>query len=724
MTARRHRRIALRDDSGATLVLALIVVTVVALVVGAILGFSDTSLRATVQLRAQAGSAATADGAAQVAINALRRSPYDNDPASATYPNCFGTGGTAGTDENGQTLVLPNLVPDGTGGAANSAAVRCQPDPGSGPPGGAGSITAANKPRNAILTLSQNPAEDGLRIKALSPSIPFNVSGSIASDSNIAIPNGSLRSNASVSAHTGCTGTIDSNPAPVCTAGTTPDPGYAPETTTVPAHQTVPQNSSANCPGKVFSFQPGYYDDAAALSALMSGKGSGACKGSIWWFKPGIYYFDFQNSGSHQWLVRDGALIAGTPTDSSGNPVSRPTNPAAVPGACASPLHSTTARGVQFIFGGDSRLQLAGSADAEICGTYHADRPPIAIFGLASDTAAPTTLANASASTVTGPPGGFAPAPGGTLASGLGTSGDGATGTFEPGSEGGTATLALSGLLPAPGIPAGSTLSAAKLRLVFGTSTTATSRTLTVTPSSSAGAGSPITPSPAVSRSAQTAGTGGATQTFDLLADLQSTVHDRGLSDLTIDYSTQLPAGGKEQIDAVLLDLTYTAPALRGETTQAVPGNCLAAPYSGGSGGQCAVLSTQTSYKGHLAVQGTTYTPVAPIDLTLSNVTEQALRLGVIARTLWIKETGALRYSGPVIAIPDDSLGSGPDGTVVYLTVYVCAGSPTCKTPSSTLPAPPVGRESLRVRVYIHDPTGAPVAGSREMTVQAWVSRR
>src|SRR5206468_1921824 len=152
---------------------------------------------------------------------------------------------------------------------------------------------------------------------------------------------------------------------------------------------------------------------------------------------------------------------------------------------------------------------------------------------------------------------------------------------------------------------------------------------------------------------------------------LAASSHATGLTGLSVAYSTQVGKGVTESVDAVLLDLTYTAPAFRGETTAAVPGNCLAAAYTGGSAGQCAVVSTTTSYSGSFYIQGTTYVPAAAVDLTLSNVTAQVLRFGVVARVLAVKETGSIGYSGPVIEIPDNSPGYGPGGTVVHLSVYV-----------------------------------------------------
>jgi hypothetical protein len=216
-------------------------------------------------------------------------------------------------------------------------------------------------------------------------------------------------------------------------------------------------------------------------------------------------------------------------------------------------------------------------------------------------------------------------------------------------------------------------------------------------------------------RDAQPAGT---TRTVDLTTTLAASVHDQGLTGLSVAYTAKMSAPAKstaetEVIDAVFLDLTYTEPAFRGQTTAAVPGNCLAKPYTGTGGGSCAVLSTSSAYSGHFYIQGTTYTPIAPIDLTLSNITQQVMRFGVISRSLWLKETGSVSYIGPVIEIPNDSLGYGLQGTVAYLTVYVCLPGTPCT--AANHPAQP----SLLARVFIKEPDG-----DRRLLVQSWAVRR
>jgi hypothetical protein len=716
-----NRRMNRRDDSGAALILVLIVITVASLGVAALLSFSDTSIRTTVGLRVQGANAYDADGAADAAINTLRGNAYNNNTSSLTYPKCFGNGATS------DTLVLPNFYPGTTGSAQASAAVKCSPDPISGAAGGLVVIGPANKPGNAILTLGTDPLEHGIDVKALNGSTPFTVHGSVISNSNIVVTNGSLNSNAAVKAHTGCSGTINSVPAAVCNAPIVADPNYQFEpaygspANTVPTYRTVPAPISANCPGKVMTFLPGYYDDAAALTNVMSGGGSNPCQGSVWWFKPGIYYFDFHNSGSQnpllsgsdQWIVGDGQLIAGTPTNAAGTVLSQPNSPSTVPGACQNPITSQAAQGVQFIFGGDSQFQVSGTADAEICATYRslADaRPPLAVYGLKSGTDAPITSNGLTATTVSATK--FTAPAGGTLTTGIATPLDSKFDTWTySGSGSQIGTLTMSTFAPTPVIPTGSVLTAANLRILYGTTAAASARSVVITPT----AGGPAI-TKTVPIAAQAAG---VIQTIPLVdttaGGLANSTHTNGFTGASIVYSATR-SSGTERIDKVYLDLTYTPPAFRAENTTSVPSNCLASTYTGGAAGQCAVISTSSSYKGSFYIQGTTYTPSAVIDLTLSTVTQQVLRFGVIARSLWVKETGSITYSGPVIEVPDDSPGLGPGGTIVYLNVYVCPAAATC---SST-----TGKLGLKARVLIYDASGTPSPPGRQISIQSWATQR
>jgi hypothetical protein len=698
VTRSLHRRLATSDDSGSVLVIALAIVTLIALVIGGVLSYADSNMRATVALRTQSNAAATAEGAAQAALDTLDQNEFINQ-ASSTTPDCFGATGQS-------VLTLPNLMPGATGGPANSAAVMCSVDESTGADGVTVPITSANKPGNAIFTTSSNSAENGLEVKALSDALPMNVHGGIVSKSNIAVTNGTLKSTVDVRAQTGCTGTINSTPAPVCTGatGSLPVPNYDPETTTVPALRTVP----TTCPGGVATFEPGSYTDAQALSNFMDN--SSSCKDSVWWFKPGVYYFDFQNTaGTHQWQVRTGQLLAGTPVNGAGTPLATPSKPISVPGSCDNPIHSETAVGVQWIFGGDSQFQVVGSADVEICGSYHPDRPMLAVYGVrTSEVATPVVTSDKTAGAVTTVSTPAFTVPSGDLKTAV--SADGGTAAILNGAKNDTGKLRLADFTSAINIPAGNTLTSATLRIRYGSASAAAgtgtapkaTRKIIVTPSP---ASSPLTFTDSSLPSTTIAP---GLQTVDLTAALAGTVNSKGLTGLTVDYESKFGDPGYEYIDSVFLDLTYSGPVLRAQS------GCITQTFPDTSG--CAVISTTTSYSGDFFIQGTTYTPLAPIDLNLSNITAQVLRFGVISRVLRVKETGAVSYDGPVIEIPDNSPGYGPGGTVVLLEVYVCEETSSC--------SPSTGRLRLRVRAYIKDEGAAGPTGGRDVVVQSWATQR
>jgi hypothetical protein len=269
-------------------------------------------------------------------------------------------------------------------------------------------------------------------------------------------------------------------------------------------------------------------------------------------------------------------------------------------------------------------------------------------------------------------------------------------------------------------VPAGSVLNSASLTVRYQNTAgvTGDSRSVLLTPLKADGtAGSPITvnlPS--------TSGSGIQTATVDLYGGgtglLATAFHSDGYSGASAAYSVKVNHTGIETVDTVQLNLGYTPPAFRGETTTAVPGNCLASSYTGSTGGGCAVLTTSAgaNYHGRFYVQGTTYVPKAVVDLTLNNITAQVLRFGVISRSLWVKETGSISYSGPVIEIPDNSTTYGPGGTVLYLNAYICEAAATCS--AST------GKLGLRARVLVFDPSGTPSPPSRQIIVQSWAMQR
>ena len=49
---------------------------------------------------------------------------------------------------------------------------------------------------------------------------------------------------------------------------------------------------------------------------------------------------------------------------------------------------------MQFVFGGTSRMYVDNNSQVELCGSYHANRPPIELYGLktGSDADRPTNV--------------------------------------------------------------------------------------------------------------------------------------------------------------------------------------------------------------------------------------------------------------------------------------------------------------------------------------------
>jgi hypothetical protein len=726
-------------DRGAALLLVLVIVTVIFLAGAALLTFSDTSIRTTVALRDQAGNAYNADGAAQVAIDSLSTGYGFTSPAlfeNANNTTCFGPNTTSGT------LNLPDFYPAANGQNANvpsSASVVCTANPATGVNGTIVPINGKNRPGQAILTLGRINGEDGINVKNLSSTQPFSVKGTVKSNSNINVVSGTLQSTTAVTAFGPCSGSIVSVPAQNCNTNTNlADPNYDFEphfptppdpADVVPTYQAVP----ASCSGGVVKFQPGYYDDAKALTDLMTGNGT--CKDSTWWFTPGTYYFDFHNntddgdvylgsgnsrggSSADQWAITRGTLVAGTPVDSNGTPLTSPGSSPAVPGSCQNPIKSVGAKGVQFIFGGDSQLALGGSANGEICGTYSATRPPIGVFGLKSGAATTKTLTGSAlqlsiAGNPPSPPR-FVIAPTRTSATWAKTS-----------SSSDSSTITVSGYAPPSAIPAGSIVKSATIRFRHGSSIGYTttgpansrdSLALTFTPTG----GTAISVAPSLPSTA-----GLTVENLPIDASGSSTfarfVHDNGFTGADMAYTATLKNQRTETFDNISVDIQYVAPAFRSENIRmdrnsTSDQNCMTQGYTGSTSGGCPVLSTGVlpNFSGAFYVQGTTYTPIAAIDLTLNLATQQVLRFGVISRSLWIKEMGSFSYTGPVIEVPDTTTG-GNSAPVVFLTVYVCPATtpPSCSTNPGAIKA-------LRVKAMMRDPT-APLS---KMTILSWSNLR
>ncbi len=406
MTRWFKHRSRTRNDEGAILVFALIIVTTVALVVGTLLTRGGGSLMATVTLRNVAASSYAADAAANIAINDLRTGygfganggqPGDAEPAFNNNPTdglgCFGhNSGVTGDTDN---LILNGFYPAVGSVGSSSAYVHCLAQGGTGQQGPAVEITKDNKAAYALITLGGSITNNA--------SVPLKVHGGVYSNDAVV---GQVKLDlGNAHAVNSCDDTTVVAPFVRDCNNHTPyvDPNYSADTSSVPALQAPP----TTCTDQVAVFQPGYYDDVNALNAAV-----GLCNAS--WFKPGTYYFDFHNGCAGQstpapycptnvfgarsgneadvWTIPNGKpVIGGTRAGvfaTSAQVAMTQVNGKSymAPGNCVSPLTDTSAQGVQFIFGADSQMHLDKTASMELCASYHSNRPPIELFGLQAST--------------------------------------------------------------------------------------------------------------------------------------------------------------------------------------------------------------------------------------------------------------------------------------------------------------------------------------------------
>jgi hypothetical protein len=378
------------DDRGTSLVLALIFISVGSLILMAVLAIVDTSMRSTMQLASQDNTTAAAEGAANIAINALRNKSF---------------GGTDMCFDKTVTLSLLNFYtrPDNS---KDSARVDCDLDT-------AGTIAAT--PPRGLLTLDPtltNALGGPVGIAVTNPLASLvtgslQVKGDVQSNSNIVIqpkvgllPGSNLTSSGAIRAIRACSSGTGLFSSPLtCNTGTSvPDPMYphpTPADVNVLATQPVPACDQSK---QVYTFSPGRYTDFANLTILTSP----ACFGgkAVLQFLPGLYYFRFAPPDVNvivPWTLTAGTVIGGAlqkdKTLGNGMPLS---------GNCVSPLATVPPAppvahskddGVTFVFSGGSSMVMSNTAKVELCGRYAGIHPPIAVYAEPTEGFLATTCA-------------------------------------------------------------------------------------------------------------------------------------------------------------------------------------------------------------------------------------------------------------------------------------------------------------------------------------------
>lgn len=732
----RARQFSRRDDRGALLIIALLIITVVAVVTGVVLTRGDGSFRATIALRDVARTSYTADAAAQTAINALRTGYDSFAPGTPRYftneegAGCFGSRGTSGAytaQEN--SLYLNGLIPEEAEGTQQemSARVECEVDAETGAQGPQVIINSRNRPGFAIVALGDRNTQTGGTVTA---SELLRVRGGIYANGSISGPV-SVEEGADVTARGSCDQTVVLGGSKTCrpSVAAIDDPPFIDELGgVVPEFRKPP----TTCTSGVATFEPGYYDSAAAMNEAMN-----LCR--VMWFKPGPYYFDFRDETctnfcpdgiytgtTNVWTIPRGKdVLGGTPW----NPVTKrqlalPPSPlpsngdGLIPGNCRSPIDDPTPNlGVQFVFGANSRLYLDGNgstgARMELCGSYNLRRPPILLYGLKTGdnlSATPDLGRDISHGGAVVSTGAFT----GASVNSLKVGGAGATWRTTSGSASST-TLRVNGFTPTASVKPGTIVTEATLKVTHKEPQTGTnfagSVKLTV------GSWSVTAPVTATT----TATTTSIPITGANLTGLQNAVRDSGYVGATIEYTANARANNATTtVGPFVFDLKYSSPVLRGSQ-----GTCVE------TGSTCPILSTDSSgnNKINMYLQGTTYAPYGIVKIVLSNFSAEVAKFGVIARQVSFSvNTGRPRFTGPVFQIPRETLAFGTDTTLVRLKVFVCPGS-SCASG---------GEEALSAKVKIyddHDDDGDDddddgdnddglSAGDRKITVLSWSHTR
>jgi hypothetical protein len=704
------RQLPERSDAGASLIFVLAFVTGVGLIVSALLSFSGTALGGVKSTKYRNDVSYDVDGALKAGISQIRNSQFqDMDPTTCgSY--------LTSPDGSSSTTVLNFPASNQSG---QKVVVTCDGGPNTGLDAENVPVNAANRPGQAVLTL----ADSGVGFSN-SHNGDLLVKGKVRSNSAINSTPGSITVISGDLKAPACSGTVTAQAPGTkdCTAPATwTDPNYVADSGPM-THRTVPP-----CNSTIVTFSPGLYDDAGALSDRVN-----TCHTRVFWFQPGVYYFDFRNdapgasgssgylpslSSSTEWLIsnQNVRIVAGKPTFSTTDPPTSLT----IPGACVSPLDSTADNsGATFVFGASSRLNLS-KGQMEICGQYHKARLPIAIYGApstaVSDPHATATVTtpdtagtnNAGDVTFNNPAGAVTAADSGP-ATVLSPPPSTAATSAIPAAR--TASINVAGFDQV--IPQYSTLTGASLVVVHREnrqgSKAATSVQVTLTPSLT---GTALAAQNVPLNTISTP-TGGAfqTDTINVLPILAANVYANGLSGLSAKYavSTQNNGAIDAYLDQIKLVLEWDPPTLR-------PIRSTDSTYRDGAN---PLLYAPNNNLHSLYIMGTTYAPSARLDLMINNAAVEVFRSGIVVWRAAVDINPSATYTGPVIEVPDQTL----DYSDVYFTAWLCgSGSPPTTAAAAKSSCSRMG--TSRVSFTDDDPANV-VAGARQVKVYSWTIYR
>jgi hypothetical protein len=649
-------------EDGEALIFALIVVAVIAIIVTAGLQFSGSGLLTTPQLRDVRNSVYYSQGALDGAINAIRGSSEvgtggagsTNCPLTPSSATVLTTPGPADSDGNDP----------GAYGSGHQYTVSCAATDTSG--GG-----QSDQPAFAIQTLGQSATGDCTsdHIQAsicttgnhlLTVDGGVFATGSLTVDSTSGNDKTALGVNGSVYATGTCTGRVSTTdvagshcPNYVDTGHIGADPAYPGAVsssagltsligTDTPANLLLGADPMPTCtanPSRVTEFWPGYYSELPTTLVTMQNTDAQLaqtqqCTGSVWWFHPGIYYFDYQGN----WTIGSPhavTVIGGTSTGTW-----------SIPGGCASFTNpaNPVSDGVQFEFGGSSQVTVGSQGGIELCGPTTSQAAAygtpthqhIVVYGLtshnsvSSPSAASQALAASAAPTSTGSTPFVSPS--------LGQAQDNVP-TLATMPKNSSAELSYSSF---GHLPKGSRVTSGTVNLqVWDTLTgSATAKIIVSTPSD---IGQPYAVPP------------GLCTPCNIPIDGSVIAPEwRDINSLTLRYdaaTNKANGGGTASVDAIGIQATAASPVL-----EALSCTSAACPYFWDSSVN---LNTFT--------HGTSYTPSVGWSVEINNASGTIFDRGVILRNLFVNVVASSTQTVSPFELPNGT----PFGRKVEMTAYL-----------------------------------------------------
>jgi len=130
------------------------------------------------------------------------------------------------------------------------------------------------------------------------------------------------------------------------------------------------------------------------------------------------------------------------------------------------------------------------------------------------------------------------------------------------------------------------------------------------------------------------------------------------ISGMKIVYQSAMSGGNAtENLDGIVLDVTYSPPGFTAET---------------GCSGTCPLISASGNSQGaDVVVSGTVYAPIASVNVNATNTSGQEFQRGVIARAIGVDFTGSVVANYTIATTPMNGSISPANRTVLFVATVL-----------------------------------------------------